>query len=136
VTYLTNKNSLKLWNWHIQSDIQNHLLKHVIQNLEEEIYYNNYLMEFENPTDIRSYPHVSGKKQNLEQRIIETVRSHIHSLIDNFEAYFPKQQATELQAVDFESFTQTASTKAFGHKPEKWPMSTSFINSGKHAKFW
>jgi len=30
--------------------------------------------------------------------MIETASTHIHSLIDNFEAYFPKQQAKELQS--------------------------------------
>jgi len=51
--------------------------------------------EFENPLNVRSCPRVSGKKQNLEQSIIETASSHMHSLTDNFEAYLPKQQATE-----------------------------------------
>jgi len=27
VTYLTTRNSLELWNWHVQSDLQNHIVK-------------------------------------------------------------------------------------------------------------
>jgi len=45
VTYLTTAetHSLKLWNWHIRSDFQNHIFKHVVQNFEEEIYNNNLM---------------------------------------------------------------------------------------------
>jgi len=55
------------------------------------------------------------KKQNLEQSITKTATSHIHSLIDNFEVYFPSQQDTELQSKPW-------ILNIFGeqHPPEHW----------------
>jgi len=42
VTYLTSWNSIaKLWNWHIRSDLQNHISQACNSNVEEEIYNNN-----------------------------------------------------------------------------------------------
>ena len=97
LTYITTRNSLKLWNRHIRSDLQNHIVK-VCNSKFQRRNPQQKPDEFENPIDVWSCPRESGKKQNLEQSIIETASSHIHSLIDNFEAYFPKQQATELQS--------------------------------------
>jgi len=67
------------------------VFKRAFQNFKE-IFNNNH------PTDVQLCPRVSGKKQNLEHRITETASSHMRSLIDNFEAYFPSQKATELQS--------------------------------------
>jgi len=80
VTYLTTRNSSKLWNWHIRSDLQNHIVKACNskfrrRNLQQKP------CEFENFIDVRSCPRVSGIKQNREQSIIETASSHIRSLI-------------------------------------------------------
>jgi len=36
-------------------------------------------------------------EKNLVQNRYQTASSHMHCLIDNFEAYFPSQQATDLQ---------------------------------------
>jgi len=80
VTYLTTRNSSKLWNWHIRSDLQNHVVKACNSKFRRR----NVLekpCEFENFIDVRSCPRVNGNKQNLEQSIIETASSHIRSLI-------------------------------------------------------
>jgi len=71
--------------------------------------------EFENSPDVRS--RVDGNKQNLEQSVIETASTHLHSLIDNFEACFPKQQATELQTTLWISslFSEQHPPRIFGH---------------------
>jgi len=52
----------------------------------------------------------------------------MHSLIDNFEGYFPRQQATylQLEAMDFEYFRRTAFTGACGHKSKKLPKPSIF----------
>jgi len=74
----------------------------------------------------------------LEQSTTETASSHINSLIDNFEAYFPNQQAIKyiIKVVDCESIRQTSSTGALGHKSKRRPMLSTFISRIKHAEFW
>jgi len=137
VTYLTTRNSLKLWNWHIRSNLQNHTVKECNSKFRRRNLHQTP-NEFENPVDVPSCPHVSGKKQNLEQSIIETASPHLHSLIDNFEAYFPKQQATELQ-------TKLRILSLFGeqHSPGHWGTNLkndlcqqASISRGKHAESW
>jgi len=58
--------------------------------------------------------------------------------MDNFEAYFPKQQATELQS-------KLWILSPFGeqHPPGQWGTNLknnvrqqAFISRGKHAEFW
>jgi len=80
------------------------------------------------PRDIRSCPRVNGKKHNLEQSFTETASSLMHSLIDNFEAYFPRQQATDLQS-------NLCILKIFGeqHPPEH--LGTNLQNHLCHQPF-
>ena len=136
MTYLTTRNSLKLRNWHIRSDIQNHIVKACNSKFRRNL--QQKPVEFENRIVVRSCPRVSGKKLNLEQSIIETASSHIHSLIDNFEAYIPKQQATKLQS-------KLWILSLFGeqHLPGHWGTNLkndlcqlAFISRRKHAEFW
>ena len=37
-------------------------------------------------------------EQNLEQRTIEAASSHVHNLLDSFEAFFLSHQAAELKS--------------------------------------
>jgi len=91
-----------LWKWHIRTDLHNHIVqvcnsKFGRRNLQQQP------DESEDITDLH-VQRVSLKKHNLEQSIIETDSSHIHNLVDNFEAYFLSQQPSEkITAMDFES---------------------------------
>ena len=133
---LTTRNSLKLWNWHIRNDLQNHFVKACNSNFRRNL--QQQPDEFENPTDVWPCPRISGSKQNLEQSIIETASSYIHSLIDNFEACFPKQQGTELKSKLWMSslFSEQHPPRVFGHKSKKRPMPTSFYQQWKTGKRW
>ena len=137
MTYLTSSNSLNLRNWHSRRDLQNHFVKVCNSNFRKR----NLQQkpdEFENPADVRSCPRASGKKQNLEQNIIETASSHLHSLIDNFEAYFPIQQATELQSNLWilSLFGEQHPPGHLGTNPKNGRCQQAFISRGKHAEFW
>jgi len=83
------------------------------------------------------YPRVSGKKQNLEQSITETASSNIHSLIDNFEAYFPCQQAIELQSKlwIFNVFCEQHPPEHLGTNLKDDLCYQAFISRMKHAEF-
>ena len=77
-------------------------------------------------------------RNRIEQSITETANSHIHSLIDNFEAYYPRQQAKNLQS-------KLRILNIFGqqHPPEHLPVNLKddlchqlLFNRIKHVEFW
>jgi len=113
------------------------LFKHVIQNFEEEMYNNNLMsLKTLQTFDHVHCPRVNGKKQFGAEH-------HRNSqfpcpLIDNFEAYIPRQQATYLQSELWilnnfgehhpPEHLDTNLKKALCHQP--------FINRIKHVEFW
>jgi len=72
-------------------------------------------------------------------KTLHTIQSsHIHSLIDNFEAYFSKQQATEIHS-------KLWILSLFGeqHAPGHWGTNLkndlcqqAFLSRGIHAELW
>ena len=62
----------------------------------------------------------------------------MHSLSDNFEAYFPRQQATELQSKLWilNTFGELHPPEHLGTNLKYDLCHQAFINRIKHAEFW
>jgi len=60
-------------------------------------------------------------EKNLVQNRYQTASSHMHCLIDNFEAYFPSQQATDLQ-------WKLCMLNLFSEQHTLWHLGTNFKN--------
>ena len=75
---------------------------------------------------------------NLNEELGNLMKSHLNLLLSNFENYFPKQQAQELESKLWilNPFESQQPPDEIGLELKSDLVQKAFFNPGKHTEFW
>ena len=111
--------------------------KQKLQTIKKEVETNNF-SSFKILHEFMSTSNLEIQVTNLNEELGNLMESHLNLLLSNFENYFPKQQAQELESKPWilNPFGSRQPPDEIGLELKSDHVQKAFFNPGKHTEFW